>query len=195
MEILTTDVNVLIVIAAAVFVLLMIDIFVDIHERKEMKEDIELLCNEVNKFEKEQCSEVNMTGNDYQNLAMRTNDGNCTDRLLDKFEMIEFFKEAKGGKSCEKYDFGGIINASMGLSGEVGELNDFLKKWVFHGHEMDETIVKKEIGDVCWYIALMCESFGFDLEDVMKMNIEKLKERYPKGFDTEKSIHRKNEDV
>ncbi len=136
-----------------------------------------------------------MNVNEYQKLAMRTNDGKCTERLLDKVEMIDFFKEAKGDRPCEKYDLGGIINASMGLSGEVGELNDFLKKWVFHGHEMNENAIKKEIGDCCWYIALMCESFGFDLDEILKMNVEKLKNRYPQGFDIEKSRYRKDEDI
>lgn len=136
-----------------------------------------------------------MEVNEYQKLAMRTNDGKCIERLQDKIDMISFFKDAKGGKLCEKYDLGGIINASLGLSGEAGELNDFLKKWIFHGHEMNEEAVKKEIGDCCWYIAMMCESFGFDLDEIMRMNIKKLEERYPEGFDPEKSINRKAEDI
>ena len=223
MGFLTSEFDIMLIIGIATFILLVIEIFVSMHERNVMKDDIAFiwdvtsdLCNE--KEEKETSSPfaeatnafkrlsdalnrkpikcyTKMSANEYQNLAMRTNDGKCTDRLLDKVAMIEFFEEAKGGRLCGKYDFGGIINASMGLSGEVGELNDFLKKWVFHGHEMEEEKVKKEIGDVCWYVALMCESFGFELSEIMHMNIEKLKARYPEGFDPQKSINRKEGDV
>ena len=96
-----------------------------------------------------------MTLKDYKSLAMRTNDGKCTDRL---------------SKVClaAGKDEGGIINACLGLSGEVGELNDMMKKAIFHGHEIDEKEVMKEIGDIMWYVALMCDSCGFDLEEIAK---------------------------
>lgn len=136
-----------------------------------------------------------MEANVYQKLAMRTNDGKCTERLYDRLDMIYFFKQAKSGKKIDKYDLGGMINASLGLSGEVGELNDILKKWLFHGHEMDEKAVKKEIGDILWYVAMMCESFGFEMQEIMQMNIDKLKARYPEGFDPKKSLHRKAGDI
>ena len=136
-----------------------------------------------------------MSGNEYQKLAMRTNDGLCTERLLGKVEMIDFFKATKTGRNNEKYDLGGIVNASFGLSGETGELNDILKKWVFHGHEIDEVAVKKEIGDIMWYVAMMCECFGFEMEEIMQMNIDKLKARYPEGFSAENSLHRKEGDI
>ena len=58
-----------------------------------------------------------MTGNNYQKLAMRTNDHKATDRLLDKVDMIDFFKQAKSGRDTENYDLGGIFNACLGLSG------------------------------------------------------------------------------
>lgn len=126
---------------------------------------------------------------------MRTNDGKCTGRLQDKIWMIEFFKEAKAGRPSEKYDLGGIINAAFGLAGETGELVDHVKKWVFHEHEIDLEKVKKETGDILWYIAMMCESFGFQMEDVMKMNIDKLKARYPEGFEPVRSQHRSEGDI
>ena len=55
-----------------------------------------------------------MTGNNYQKLAMRTNDHKATERLLDKADMIDFFKQAKAGRDIENYDFGGIFNACLG---------------------------------------------------------------------------------
>ena len=108
-----------------------------------------------------------MNGNEYQKLAMRTNDGKATDRLNDKIEMIEFFKDAKAGKPAEKYDLGGIFNAAFGLSGEVGEFNDMLKKWVFHEKELDVVHAKKELGDIIWYVAMMCHSFGWELDEIL----------------------------
>lgn len=122
-----------------------------------------------------------MTGNEYQRLAMRTNDGESTNRLI---------------KACSApCKVGDIINASLGLSGEVGELNDMVKKAVFHGHPIDTNHVRKELGDIMWYVALMCEGFGFDLDEVIELNIAKLKARYPEGFDTERSLHRQEGDI
>jgi NTP pyrophosphatase (non-canonical NTP hydrolase) len=125
---------------------------------------------------------TDMTANMYQKLAMRTNDGKCNDRL-------------RNATTTVTIDVGGVINASLGLSGETGELNDMIKKAVFHGHAMEEEKVKKEIGDILWYVAMMCESFHFEMNEIMQMNIDKLKARYPEGFDPERSQHRKEGDV
>ena len=125
-----------------------------------------------------------MTGNDYQKLAMRTNDGKATERLERSCDVFSDF-----------HDMGGIVNAALGLSGEVGELNDMIKKWIFHNTQLDKEHVKKEIGDVMWYVAMMCESFGFSLDDVMQTNVDKLIARYPDGFDTYRANHRAKDDV
>ena len=116
----------------------------------------------------------------YQKLAMRTNDGINTTRLMQC--------QRRCGPNT---DIGGIVNACLGLSGEVGELNDMIKKWMFHGHDLSHDEVKKELGDCLWYIAMMCESFGFDLEEIAQKNINKLIERYPEGFSEHASQHRK----
>ena len=136
-----------------------------------------------------------MTGNEYQNLAMRTNDHKATDRLEDKIDQIDFLKQVKSERQASKYDLGGIFNACLGLSGEVGEFNDMVKKWVFHEQELDIDHAKKEAGDICWYLAMLCESFGWNLEEIMQMNVDKLKERYPEGFDTDRANHRAEGDV
>ena len=117
---------------------------------------------------------------------MRTNDGLCTERLGNAVFCI-------GGQF--EYDMGGIVNASLGLSGETGELNDMIKKAIFHGHELEEEKLKKELGDIMWYVAMMCESFGFGMDEIMQMNIDKLKARYPEGFSEYDSQHRKAGDV
>lgn len=55
--------------------------------------------------------------------------------------------------------------------------------------------MKKELGDVMWYVAMICHAMGFDLDDVMQTNIDKLKARYPGGFDTYRANHRERGDV
>lgn len=125
-----------------------------------------------------------MTGSEYQALAMRTNDGQSSYRL-----------ERAVSERDAYYDMGGIVMATMGLSGEVGELNDMIKKWIFHKNDMEIAHAKKELGDIMWYIACMAESFGWNLDEIMQMNIDKLKVRYPDGFDIERANHRTEGDV
>lgn len=120
----------------------------------------------------------------YQNLAMRTNDGKSTERLN------EFDSEPS-----EVLDFGGVINGCLGLSGEAGEFCDEVKKWIFHGKDKDEQHLKKELGDVLWYVAMICHSFRWSMDEIMQMNIEKLRARYPDGFDVERSNNRAEGDV
>ena len=124
-----------------------------------------------------------MQGNEYQKLAMRTNDGLNTARLLGSV-LYDL-----------NIDVGGVVNASYGLSGEVGEVNDILKKAIFHQHPLDIEKLKKELGDVLWYVAMMCESLHCDMDEIMQMNIDKLKARYPEGFDPKKSQNRKDGDI
>lgn len=124
-----------------------------------------------------------MRFDEYMVLAMRTNDGKSSDRLEDAII-------AQGND-----DVGGIINACLGLSGEVGELTDMIKKQIFHGHELDRDHISKEISDVMWYLALMCHSYGFSMEKIAQMNIDKLRKRYPDGFSEYASQHRGDGDI
>ena len=123
-----------------------------------------------------------MTGKAYQELAMRTNDGKATERLL----------SAVFPKGT---NIGGVLNGCLGLAGEAGEFNDMVKKTIFHETPMDIDHAKKELGDVLWYISMICFSFGWDMEEIMQMNIDKLKARYPEGFSVEHSLHRAENDV
>lgn len=81
------------------------------------------------------------------------------------------------------------VNA-MGLCGEAGEVAEMIKKYVGHGHRLDQEKVSKELGDILWYVAEMATRIGVPLEGVASLNIQKLKERYPEGFSTELSINR-----
>ena len=135
-----------------------------------------------------------MNANKYQKLAMRTNDGKASDRLIGKMQEydMKFSSEQSNKKSV---DIGGIFNACLWLSGEVGEFNDMIKKWVFHEKELDMEHAKKEAGDILWYVAMLCESFGWNMEEIMQMNVDKLKARYPEGFDVERANNRAVGDV
>ena len=137
-----------------------------------------------------------MTGNEYQKLASRTNDGLATNRVLDKVKLNGFLKAVLPvEKSAKVWDCGGVLNACLGLSGEVGELNDMVKKWVFHEKALDEVHLKKELGDVMWYVAMVCQSMGWELDEILQMNIDKLIARYPEGFDVDKANNRQEGDV
>lgn len=83
-----------------------------------------------------------------------------------------------------------LINGVMGLNGESGEAIEIVKKWLFHGHELDRERLVKELGDVAWYLAETAEAIDVPLEEILRRNIEKLKKRYPEGFDAEKSKNR-----
>lgn len=128
-----------------------------------------------------------MTGNEYQKLAMRTNDWKGTERLGTLVD---------ASIDCiDIPDFGGMVNGCFGLAGESGEVLDIVKKWIFHENGLDIDHLKKELGDVMWYVAMICESAGFTLDEIMKMNIDKLKARYPEGFDTYLANHRQEGDI
>jgi NTP pyrophosphatase (non-canonical NTP hydrolase) len=83
-----------------------------------------------------------------------------------------------------------LINYGLGLTGESGEVADIIKKHMFHGHEMDNQDILKELGDVLWYVSNIARECGFSLETVASQNINKLKKRYPEGFSTERSVNR-----
>lgn len=84
-------------------------------------------------------------------------------------------------------------NFALGIAGEAGEVADYIKKVLYHGHPMDKDKLCKELGDVLWYIATLADTACFTLEEVARVNIEKLKKRYPEGFNKERSINRGDE--
>ena len=84
-----------------------------------------------------------------------------------------------------------LTNAALGL-GEAGEVQNLIKKHVYHGHTLDIAGVKKELGDVLYYVAVLAEEIGFDLSEIAQANIVKLETRYPDGFDPERSKNRED---
>ncbi|MBP3655874.1 MAG: nucleoside triphosphate pyrophosphohydrolase family protein [Clostridia bacterium] len=83
-----------------------------------------------------------------------------------------------------------LINGVMGLCGEAGEAIDIVKKHLAQGHELDRDALIKELGDVAWYLAETAYALGVPLEDVLQRNIDKLKARYPEGFEKKRSLNR-----
>ena len=86
----------------------------------------------------------------------------------------------------------GLVLSALGLSGEAGEYADLIKKHVYHDHPLDRDKAAKEIGDVMWYVARAARAIGIPLSDIARMNIAKLRARYPEGFTSERSINREN---
>lgn len=109
-----------------------------------------------------------MTANEYQQQALRT-----LNPALDKRDVL--------------------INGVMGLCGEAGEAIDIVKKHLAQGHELDREGLIKELGDVAWYLAETAWALDVPLEEVLQRNLDKLRARYPDGFDSERSIGRAEE--
>lgn len=105
-----------------------------------------------------------LTLNDYQRMARRTAG---TKRKSDKME-----------------------EALFGLAGEVGELCDHYKKHKHQGHVLSYAHMAEEAGDVLWYLSEIADALGLTLEDIARRNFDKLRKRYPDGFDPERSRNR-----
>ena len=88
-----------------------------------------------------------------------------------------------------------LINSVMGLCGESGEAIDIVKKWLMQGHELDKEHLVRELGDVAWYLAEAATALEVPLEAVFQGNLDKLRQRFPNGFDTEASVNRKEGDL
>jgi len=81
-----------------------------------------------------------------------------------------------------------ILTWGLGITGEAGDVASCIKKTFAHKNDVKEGI-KENIGDALWYAAMICNFFGWDMEEVLIENIEKLKKRFPEGF-SDKDAHR-----
>ena len=91
-----------------------------------------------------------------------------------------------------------LLTAGIGMSGEIGEFNEIIKKCVFQGKEMDEDKIihlRKELGDIMWYVAQACLALNTNIEEIIDINTAKLSDRYPGGFDSFRSENRKEGDI
>ena len=92
-----------------------------------------------------------------------------------------------------------LATAALGLTAESGEFAEVVKKIFFQGKPYNEENIfhmKRELGDVCWYIAQACMALDTSFDEIIEMNVEKLKARYPGGeFDVHKSENRVEGDL
>jgi len=91
-----------------------------------------------------------------------------------------------------------LITAALGICAEGGEFTEVVKKCIFQGKAMDEHTIfhlKRELGDIMWYISQACIALDTNIEDIIYMNIEKLEARYPDGFEAFRSNNRSEGDV
>ena len=108
--------------------------------------------------------------------------------LSDSLDVIDNF-----GVSPER-----VLTAAIGISAEGGEFAEIVKKCIFQGKPMDDDAqyhMKRELGDIMWYIAQACIALSISLEDVLDTNIQKLEARYPDGFEAFRSENRKEGDI
>ena len=110
-----------------------------------------------------------MKANDYQKLAART--------INNKLTMGEMER-----------------HALHGMVGEIGEIHSIYQKF-YQEHALNDEHLKKECGDLLWFIAELCTVRGWDLGEIMQMNIDKLRARFPEGFEADKSLNRKVGDI
>ena len=78
---------------------------------------------------------------------------------------------------------------------ESGEVIDIVKKWLMQGHDLDKEHLIKELGDIAWYLAEAATALDVPLETVFQGNLDKLRRRFPNGFYTQASVHRKKDDI
>ena len=85
-----------------------------------------------------------------------------------------------------------ILTWGLGVAGEAGDVASCIKKTFCHKNDQTAGI-RENLGDTLWYLAMICNYFDWDLEEVLGENVEKLKKRYPQGF-TEQQAKRKGID-
>jgi NTP pyrophosphatase (non-canonical NTP hydrolase) len=92
-----------------------------------------------------------------------------------------------------------LLTAALGLTAESGEFTEVVKKIILQGKPYNEENVfhmKRELGDICWYLAQACMALDTTFDEIIEMNVDKLKARYPGGeFDVHKSENRREGDL
>lgn len=89
-----------------------------------------------------------------------------------------------------------LIHSALGVTAEAGEFSDLIRKAIFYDRPLDKDHAVKELGDICWYIALACNTLGVSFEEIMETNINKLNARYSSGsFTAEEANNKKEGDI
>lgn len=108
------------------------------------------------------------------------------------FERLEYLKN-------KDFPTQRLLTAAVGMSAEAGEFTEVVKKIVFQGKEPTEENLfhlKRELGDIIWYVAQACMGLDVSFNEIVEMNVEKLQARYPGGsFDVHYSENRAEGDL
>ena len=123
-------------------------------------------------------------------------DGVTSDPSRDFAMLLKRMTELEVEQDC---DIPHLLTAALGLTAEAGEFTEVVKKIILQGKPYNEENIfhmKRELGDICWYIAQACMALDTTFDEVIEMNVEKLKARYPGGeFDVHHSENRVDGDV
>jgi NTP pyrophosphatase (non-canonical NTP hydrolase) len=110
-------------------------------------------------------------------------------------KLVERLTELEG----QGADVSRLMTAAFGMSAEAGEFTEVVKKIFLQGKPYNEENVfhmKRELGDLCWYLAQACMALDISFDEVLEMNYEKLSARYPAGaFDVYRSENRVEGDL
>jgi NTP pyrophosphatase (non-canonical NTP hydrolase) len=136
-----------------------------------------------------------------------------TEKIIDSDKYIEFVKATTSAPSldyptlsarlseleAEGANVTQLLTAALGLTAEAGEFTEIVKKIFLQGKPYTEENVfhmKRELGDICWYLAQACMALDVNFREIMEMNYEKLSARYPEGaFDVYRSENRAEGDL
>lgn len=145
---------------------------------------------------------------------MDLNSNMTENKIIDTNKYIEFVRQTTSPASTSlesllqrmtelevenNADVPRLLTAALGMSAEAGEFTEVVKKIILQGKPYNEENVfhmKRELGDICWYIAQACMALGTTFEEIIAMNYEKLSARYPEGsFDVYRSENREEGDL
>ena len=123
-------------------------------------------------------------------------DGVTSDPSKDFAQLLKRVTELEVEDDC---DVSHLLTAALGLTAEAGEFTEVVKKIILQGKPYNEENVfhlKRELGDICWYMAQACMALDTNFNEILDMNVEKLSARYPEGsFDVYQSENREEGDV
>lgn len=135
---------------------------------------------------------MSMSGlNDYQKFVKSTTS-------QESLKYMDFEKRVKRLYIDDGLNIPLLLTAAIGAGSECGEFEEIVKKIVFQGKEYSEDTrfhMKRELGDILWYVANAATALGYTLDEVVEGNIAKLEARYPNGFEVYRSENRKEGDL
>jgi NTP pyrophosphatase (non-canonical NTP hydrolase) len=83
-----------------------------------------------------------------------------------------------------------LLHGAMGLDTESGEIMDSMKRHIIYGSDLNVVNIREELGDIMWYVALICDELEITIEQICQDNIDKLRKRYPDKFTKELAENR-----